>query len=92
MRDALQEFERVLSYTKQELNVDLARSRGIAQLSLIRQRRITTRKNTTVLKTSYFVNLLRSTWRRSKVFQTKKVVCRTLNSDNISKLCAMFFF
>lgn len=54
-------------YTKQELNMDMGRSRGSAKLSLIRRRRTTSRKNTTALRTSYLLKLLRSTRVRSKV-------------------------
>ena len=65
-------------YTKQELNMDMGRSRGSAKLSLIRQRRTTSRKNTTALSTSYLLKLLRSTRVRSKVIQSKEMQLQNL--------------
>lgn len=70
--------ERGGRYTKQELNMDMGRSRGSAKLSLIRRRRTTSRKNTTALRTSYLLKLLRSTRVRSKVIQSKEIQLQNL--------------
>ena len=43
------------------------KNRFVTDLSLIRQRRTTARKNITALRTSNLLKLLRPTWRRSKI-------------------------
>ena len=50
----------------------MGRDRRNAQLLLIRRRRTTAGMNTTVLRISYLLQLLRSTLRKSNVIQTSE--------------------
>ena len=50
----------------------VGRDRRNAKLLLIRRRRITAGMNTTVLRISYLLKLLRSTLRKSNVIQTSE--------------------
>ena len=72
MWEGLQEIARVKDNTKRKPGVDLGRDRRNEQLLLIRQRRTTARMNTTVLRISYLLKLLRSAPRKSKVIQTSE--------------------
>ena len=61
------------------------KNRFVTDLSLIRRWRTTARKNTRWLRTSYLLELLRPTWRRSKVIHTYEVQLQNSNRQQETK-------